>query len=212
MLAPMSSGVAGGGANRRRVRGGWSRHDRCRLRGRRPVHRRAPGSPGHARSAAGSSLPGASRREPHQLNLPLDHGSSWPVMLSFGDVRQFAGRIRAAGVPLICRSAGRTRPAGADQGLQVLVAQGGGRRPRHRLRSTLTLVPRSDLVREQSDPVQCSAAGGGGRPRARGRAGTRRRRGGRQTRFAATAEATNLRGRARADDPGQGDDTLATRV
>nr|WP_255426344.1 nitronate monooxygenase [Pseudonocardia sp. C8] len=154
-------------------------------------------------------------REPRQLDLALDHDVA-AVMLSFGDVERFAGRIRAAGVPLICQVPGRDEAGRAlDQGAQVLVAQGGeGGGHGTRLRSTLTLVPEiCDLVRERGDPVPVLAAGGVADGRglaavlALGAAGAVV-----GTRFAATAEATVSAAALERMIRARGDDTLATRV
>ena len=82
------------------------------------------------------------------------------VMLSFGDPRPFAGRVRQAGAALIIQvtSLGEARQA-VDLGADVIVAQGteaGGHGARHG-RSTLPFVPAVvDLVA----PVPVLAAGG----------------------------------------------------
>ncbi len=85
------------------------------------------------------------------------------VMLSFGDLRPFADRIRAAGVPLTAQAqtlehARRALDAGAD----IIVAQG-GEAGGHGMnaRSTFTLVPDvADLVAERSPATLVLAAGG----------------------------------------------------
>jgi nitronate monooxygenase len=84
------------------------------------------------------------------------------LLLSFGDPRTFAGRIREAGVPLLCQvqtvaDARLALEAGAD----VIVAQGaeaGGHGDR---RATFTLVPEvADLLAAESpDTVLCAAGG-----------------------------------------------------
>jgi len=85
------------------------------------------------------------------------------VMLSFGDLRPFVDRIRAAGVPLTAQvqnldQARRALDAGAD----IIVAQG-GEAGGHGMnaRSTFTLVPDVvDLVAERSPETLVVAAGG----------------------------------------------------
>lgn len=154
-------------------------------------------------------------REPHLLDLALDHQVA-AVMLSFGDVRRFAGRVRAAGIPLLCQVADQDDAARAlDAGAGVLVAQGGegGGHGTHR-RSTLTLVPElCDLVRERGDPVPVLAAGGVADGRglaavlALGAAGAVV-----GTRFAATMEATVSAAMLDRMTRARGDDTLITRV
>ena len=80
-------------------------------------------------------------------------------VLSFGDERRFAGRIKDAGIPLICQihdveGAKRARDAGAD----IIVAQGteaGGHGKQSR--SSFTLVP---AVVDAVDSVPVLAAGG----------------------------------------------------
>src|SRR6201999_1841547 len=85
------------------------------------------------------------------------------VMLSFGDLRPFADRIRAAGVPLTAQvqnldQVGRALDAGAD----IIVAQG-GEAGGHGMsvRSTFTLVPDVvDFVAQRSPETLVVAAGG----------------------------------------------------
>jgi nitronate monooxygenase len=85
------------------------------------------------------------------------------IMLSFGDLRPSADRIRAAGVPLTAQvqnldHARRALDAGAD----IIVAQG-GEAGGHGMsaRSTFTLVPEVvDLVAERSPETLVLAAGG----------------------------------------------------
>lgn len=101
-------------------------------------------------------------RNPQVLDIALQRQPA-AIMLSFGDPAAFAGRIREAGVALICQvqtleQARHALAAGAD----VLVAQGseaGG----HGMtsRSTFTLVPDVvDLVAESSPETLVLAAGG----------------------------------------------------
>ncbi len=85
------------------------------------------------------------------------------IMLSFGDLEPFAGRIRRAGVPLTAQvqnleQARRALDAGAD----IIVAQG-GEAGGHGMsvRSTFTLVPEVvDLVAERAAATLVVAAGG----------------------------------------------------
>lgn len=154
-------------------------------------------------------------REPRQLDVALDHQVA-AVMLSFGEVRRFAPRVHAAGIPLICQVSGRDEAADAlDSGAEVIVAHGGegGGHGVH-LRSTLTLVPElCDLVHERGRPVPVLAAGGVADGRglaavlALGAAGAVV-----GTRFAATAEAAVSPAAHRRLVRARGDDTLTTRV
>jgi nitronate monooxygenase len=85
------------------------------------------------------------------------------IMLSFGELRPFADRIRAAGVPLIAQvqtldQARRALDVGAD-----IVAAQGGEAGGHGMsvRSTFTLVPEVvDIVAERSPETLVLAAGG----------------------------------------------------
>ncbi|MEV5880486.1 nitronate monooxygenase [Streptomyces sp. NPDC052101] len=142
----------------------------------------------------------------------LEHGPA-AVMLSFGDPRPFAERVRGAGATLIVQvtdleEARRAVDAGAD----VIVAQGteaGGHGARHG-RSTLPFVP---VVVDLAAPVPVLAAGGIGDGRgiaaalALGAAGALL-----GTRFQATAEALVDPATARAIVAGRGEDTERSRV
>jgi nitronate monooxygenase len=85
------------------------------------------------------------------------------VMLSFGDLRPLADRIRAAGVPLTAQVQNLDHARQAlDAGADVIVAQG-GEAGGHGMsvRSTFTLVPDVvDLVAERSPGTLVLAAGG----------------------------------------------------
>lgn len=138
------------------------------------------------------------------------------VMLSFGDLEPFAGRIHRAGVPLTAQvqtlaQARRALDAGAD----IIVAQG-GEAGGHGMsvRSSFTLVPEVvDLVHARSAATLVVAAGGiaDGRGLAAALAlgadgvlvGTRF--------WAATEALVSPRARQRAIAAG-GDDTIRTRV
>jgi nitronate monooxygenase len=85
------------------------------------------------------------------------------IMLSFGDLRPFADRIRAAGVPLTAQVQNLDHARQAlDAGADIIVAQG-GEAGGHGMtvRSTFTLVPEVvDLVAERSPETLVVAAGG----------------------------------------------------
>jgi nitronate monooxygenase len=101
-------------------------------------------------------------RNPELLDLVLAQRPV-TVMLSFGDLRPFADRVRAAGVPLTAQvqnlgQVGRALDAGAD----IIVAQG-GEAGGHGMsvRSTFTLVPDVvDFVAQRSPETLVLAAGG----------------------------------------------------
>jgi nitronate monooxygenase len=101
-------------------------------------------------------------RNPDLLDMVLAQQPA-TVMLSFGELRPFADRIRAAGVPLIAQvqTLEHARQA-LDAGAHILAAQGseaGG----HGMsaRSTFTLVPEVvDIVAERSPDTLVLAAGG----------------------------------------------------
>jgi nitronate monooxygenase len=85
------------------------------------------------------------------------------IMLSFGELRPFAERIRAAGVPLIAQvqTLDHARQA-LDAGADIVAAQG-GEAGGHGMsvRSTFTLVPEVvDIVAERSPETLVLAAGG----------------------------------------------------
>ncbi|WP_077089265.1 NAD(P)H-dependent flavin oxidoreductase [Mycobacterium rhizamassiliense] len=85
------------------------------------------------------------------------------IMLSFGDIRPFAERIRAAGVPLIAQAQNLDHARQAlDAGADIVVAQG-GEAGGHGMtvRSTFTLVPDVvDLAAARSPETLVLAAGG----------------------------------------------------
>ncbi|CAM4321147.1 Nitronate monooxygenase [Mycobacterium basiliense] len=101
-------------------------------------------------------------RSPELLELVL----SWrpaAIMLSFGDLRPFAGRIHQAGIPLIAQvqTLDQARQAVAV-GAQILVAQGGEAGGHGMgIRSTFTFVPDLvDFAAERSAETLVLAAGG----------------------------------------------------
>ncbi len=85
------------------------------------------------------------------------------IMLSFGDLKPFADRIHAAGIPLIAQAQNLDHARQAlDVGADIIVAQG-GEAGGHGMsvRSTFTLVPDvADLVAERSPKALVLAAGG----------------------------------------------------
>jgi nitronate monooxygenase len=100
-------------------------------------------------------------RRPELLDHALARGAR-AVMLSFGDPRPFAPRVRAAGVPLLCQVQTRADAELAlEAGADVIVAQGaeaGGHGDR---RATFTLVPEiADLLAAHSPETLLCAAGG----------------------------------------------------
>jgi nitronate monooxygenase len=154
-------------------------------------------------------------REPELLDAALGRRPA-TIMLSFGEVRPFADRIRAAGVPLTVQAQTLDHVRRAlDAGADVIVAQG-GEAGGHGMtaRSTFTLVPDVvDLVAERSPDTPVVAAGGiaDGRGLAAALAlGADGALVG--TRFWATPEAlVSPRAQRRAIQAG-GDDTVRTRV
>lgn len=100
-------------------------------------------------------------RRPELLDLALAHRPA-ALMLSFGDPRPFAGKIKAAGAHLICqvqtlRHVEDALEAGAD----IIVAQGSEAGGHGASRATLPLVPQvADLVaRRDSDAITVAAGG-----------------------------------------------------
>jgi nitronate monooxygenase len=101
-------------------------------------------------------------RKPELLDETLERRPA-TIMLSFGDLRLFADRIHAAGVPLIAQvqTLDHARQA-LDAGAEILVAQG-GEAGGHGMtvRSTFTLVPDVvDLAAERAPETLVLAAGG----------------------------------------------------
>jgi nitronate monooxygenase len=80
-------------------------------------------------------------KQPDLLDHALDHAPA-AIMLSFGDVSPFAGRIRAAGSKLICQvqTLAQARDAAAA-GADIIVAQGTEAGGHGAARGTMTLVP-----------------------------------------------------------------------
>ena len=96
-------------------------------------------------------------RKPELLDAALAH-SPQAVMLSFGDPKLFAPKIRAAGCKLICQIQTLAQAAAAvNVGADILVAQGTEAGGHGMTRSTLTLVPE---VVDAFPQVPVVAAGG----------------------------------------------------
>lgn len=80
-------------------------------------------------------------KQPALLDRALDHAPA-AIMLSFGDVRPFAGKIRNAGSKLICQvQTLRQAKEAADAGADIIVAQGTEAGGHGMARGTMTLVP-----------------------------------------------------------------------
>jgi nitronate monooxygenase len=102
-------------------------------------------------------------KQPHLLDIALE-GAPAAMFLSFGDPEPFVGRIRQAGVPLICQiqTLADARRA-IDLGADVLVAQGAEAGGHGEKRGTFTLVPEiADLVSARAPETLVCAAGGVG--------------------------------------------------
>jgi nitronate monooxygenase len=101
-------------------------------------------------------------RNPELLDVAMAQQPA-TIMLSFGDLRPFADRIRAAGIRLTAQVQNLEHARRAlDAGANVIVAQG-GEAGGHGMtvRSTFTLVPEVvDLVAERSPETLVVAAGG----------------------------------------------------
>ena len=84
------------------------------------------------------------------------------VLLSFGDPRAFAPKVREAGVPLLCQVQSREDALLAlEAGADAIVAQGGEAGGHGDRRGTFTLVPEiADLLSGHSPETLLCAAGG----------------------------------------------------
>ncbi len=100
-------------------------------------------------------------RDPRLLDLALAHRPA-AVMLSFGDPRPFAARIRDAGSVLICQVQGLDHVRQAlEAGAEIIVAQGTEAGGHGGGRATLPLVPAVvDLVDRSAPDAMVVAAGG----------------------------------------------------
>jgi nitronate monooxygenase len=101
-------------------------------------------------------------RNPELLDTVLEQQPA-TIMLSFGELRPFADRVHAPGVPLIAQAQTVDHARRAlDAGAEIVVAQG-GEAGGHGMsaRSTFTLVPEIvDLVADRSPDTLVLAAGG----------------------------------------------------
>jgi nitronate monooxygenase len=100
-------------------------------------------------------------RTPSLLEGVLRHRPA-AVMLSFGDPRPFADRIRQAGAVLICQCQNLSHVRDAiDAGADVVVAQGAEAGGHGALRGTLSLVPEvADWLAASAPDTLLLAAGG----------------------------------------------------
>lgn len=96
-------------------------------------------------------------KDPTLLDLALERAPK-AVMLSFGDVKPFASKVKIAGIPLICQIQNITQACEViAEGADIIVAQGteaGGHGAR---RATLPLVP---AVVDIAGDIPVVAAGG----------------------------------------------------
>jgi nitronate monooxygenase len=101
-------------------------------------------------------------RAPELLDQTLERQPA-AVMLSFGDLRPFAERVHAAGIPVIAQAQTLDHARRAlDAGAEIVVAQG-GEAGGHGMtvRSTFTLVPDVvDLAADRAPETLVLAAGG----------------------------------------------------
>jgi nitronate monooxygenase len=99
--------------------------------------------------------------KPQLLDLALAHHPA-ALMLSFGDPRPFAPRIKAADTVLVCQVQSRDHAAQAlDAGAEIIVAQGTEAGGHGGGRSTLPFVPAIvDLVARRAPAAMVVAAGG----------------------------------------------------
>src|SRR3954452_14756885 len=84
------------------------------------------------------------------------------IMLSFGDPRPFAPRVREAGVPLLCQVQSRSdAELAVEANAQVIVAQGAAAGGHGDREGTFTFVPEiADLLAARSPGTLLCAAGG----------------------------------------------------
>jgi nitronate monooxygenase len=84
------------------------------------------------------------------------------IFLSFDDPEPFAGKAKAAGIPVICQLQTRADAERAiDCGVEVIVAQGTEGGGHGGMRATLTLVPElADLIAKRAPQTLLCAAGG----------------------------------------------------
>ncbi|MGG7567566.1 nitronate monooxygenase [Rhodovulum sp. DZ06] len=101
------------------------------------------------------------QKKPALLDMALAHRPR-AVFLSFGDLRPFAPRIAAAGVPLIAQVQDMEQArAAVDDGAEVIVAQGAEAGGHGAIRGGMTLVPEiADLLAARAPDTVLLAAGG----------------------------------------------------
>ena len=101
------------------------------------------------------------RKRPELLDLAIARKPK-AIFLSFDDPEPFAGRIKAAGIPVICQLQTRADAERAlDVGVDVIVAQGAEGGGHGGGRATLTLVPElADLIAKRAPETLLCAAGG----------------------------------------------------
>ena len=118
-------------------------------------------------AAAGNQVVGcgfitwALRKRPHLLDAVIARKPK-AIFLSFDDPEPFAGRIKAAGIPVLCQL--QTR-ADAERAIEcqadIIVAQGTEGGGHGGTRATLTLVPEiADLIAKRAPQTLLCAAGG----------------------------------------------------
>jgi len=100
-------------------------------------------------------------QNPALLDLVLSHEPK-AVMLSFGDPKPFAGKVRDAGITLICQCQTMAHIRDAlDVGADVIVAQGGEAGGHGAVRGTMNFVPEAaDYLATNAPDVLLLAAGG----------------------------------------------------
>jgi nitronate monooxygenase len=100
-------------------------------------------------------------RNPQLLELVLAKRPA-TVMLSFGDLRPHASRIKALGIPLICQAQGMKYVREAvDAGADIIVAEGCEAGGHSGYRGTFTLVPEAAnyLAKHSPDTILVAAGG-----------------------------------------------------
>src|SRR5262245_24948705 len=101
------------------------------------------------------------RQRPQLLEVAIARHPK-AIFLSFDDPEPFAGRIKAAGIPLLCQLQTRADAERAvDCGADIIVAQGTEAGGHGGTRATLTLVPEvADLIASRAPQTLLCAAGG----------------------------------------------------
>jgi nitronate monooxygenase len=101
------------------------------------------------------------RNRPELLDFAIAR-SPKAIFLSFNDPEPFAGKVKAAGIPLFCQLQTRADAERAiDCGVDIIVAQGTEGGGHGGTRATLTLVPEiADLIAKRAPRTLLCAAGG----------------------------------------------------